>query len=139
VRTFLGVLLGIITALIVQVAGDSVANLLYPARVSSMIDRDALAQALATRPAGALVVSLIGYFAAGYAGAWVARRISGVDWTGRVPPAVITILALVLVTNFDIALWAEIGWVVAPVIGGRLAIRTPARRSVRRDEDVAKV
>lgn len=120
-RSFLGILAGIIVGMAVQSGVDLIANQFYPAAISDMWDRRQVAEAMAARPTGALLLSVLGYFLAGLAGCLVAKLISRRGWTTWVPAGVLAAMALLIAFNFPIPTWTAFGTFAAPLIGGLIA------------------
>lgn len=120
-RIFLGILVGLVVALLVQACSDFLGNTLYPTGISDMFNRDQVAQAFADRPTGALLINVAGYFLAALLGGWLARRISGQGWTVWVPAGLMALMALIIVFAYPLPAWTWFATLAAPLIGGLIA------------------
>ena len=120
-RIALGILAGILVGLAVQTAVDVLTNQIYPSPGLDIRNRQQIAEVFAARPAGALVLNILGYFLGAFAGGYVARRVSRRGWTVWVPAVLLALMALVIVLNFPIPAWAQFGCFLAPLLGGVLA------------------
>jgi lipid-binding SYLF domain-containing protein len=136
-RTFLAILIGTIAAIAVQTIGDLGGSLAYPAAVTDMWDRAQVAQVLAGRPTGALLISAAGYLLGGFVGAfvgkWISRTTPG-TWT---PPALLALMALAIGWNFPGPLLGMVATVLAPLVGAMLASRLVGERPAPAAEEVA--
>ena len=120
-RTFLGIIAGIVVAFVVQGAADMVGSILYPTGVTDIFDRDQVNEAFANRPTAALLITLAGYFLAALIGGWLARRISGHGWTVWLIAGLMALMALIIVFAYPLPAWAWFGSLIAPLIGGLIA------------------
>ncbi|MDQ8757138.1 hypothetical protein RCO27_12980 [Sphingosinicella sp. LHD-64] len=120
-RTFLGILVGLIAALVVQACSDIVGNLLYPTGVTDMFNRAQVTEAFANRPVGALLITVAGYFLAALIGGWLARRISAQGWTVWVPAGLMVLMAIIIVFAYPLPAWTWFASLAAPLIGGLIA------------------
>ncbi|MGZ8282372.1 MAG: hypothetical protein ACXWUN_05385 [Allosphingosinicella sp.] len=120
-RIFLGILAGIVVALVVQSAVDLVANLIYPAAITDMWDRRQVSEAMAARPIGALLFNIFAYFLGGFAGGYVARLIARTGWATWLPAGFLALMALFIGFNFPLPTWTLFATFAAPLIGGLLA------------------
>lgn len=120
-RTFLGILVGLVVALAVQACSDFLGNTLYPTGIRDMFNREQVTEAFANRPVGALLINVGGYFLAALIGGWLARRISGQGWTVWVPAGLMVLMALVIALAYPLPAWTQFASLVAPLIGGLIA------------------
>ena len=120
-RTFLGILLGVIAGLAVQAAVDWVTSLAYPYAITDVWDRRQVSEAMAARPTGALLVTVLGYFLGGLVGGSVGKLFSRRSWVCWVPAGVLAAIALLISLAYPLAEWAWFATFVAPLIGGLIA------------------
>jgi hypothetical protein len=120
-RSFLGILAGIVVAIAVQSGVDLIASQFYPAAITDMWDRQQVAEALAARPTGALLFSVLGYFLGGFGGAYVAKIIARKGWAVWVPAGFLAAMALLIAFNFPLPAWTWFAMLAAPLIGGLIA------------------
>ncbi|MBX3560852.1 MAG: hypothetical protein KF780_03470 [Sphingomonas sp.] len=120
-RTFLGIVAGIVAAFAVQIGIDVLTNKLYPVAISDMWDRAQVTQAMASRPTPALLLTVLGFFLGALAGGYVARRLSGVGWTVWVPAGVLAAMALIISVAYPVPAWTWFATLAAPLIGGMIA------------------
>lgn len=120
-RTFLGILVGLVVALAVQACSDFVGNALYPTGIRDMFNREQVTEAFANRPLGALLINVAGYFLAALIGGWLARRISAQGWTVWVPAGLMALMALIIVFAYPLPAWTWFASLAAPLVGGLIA------------------
>ncbi len=120
-RTFLGILAGIVAALAVQAGVDILTNTLYPVALGDMWDRAQVAEAMAARPTAALVLTVIGFFLGALVGGYVARRISATGWTVWAPAGLLAAIALIIAFAYPMPVWTWFATLAAPLIGGMIA------------------
>jgi hypothetical protein len=78
IRSMLGLVCGIITAMMVIFAFQKIGAVFYPmAQGADLTDPEALRQVMAAMPVGAFVTLLAGYAVGTFIGAWVAASIAG--------------------------------------------------------------
>lgn len=120
-RIFFGIVLGIVTAFVLQAGTDVISNLIYPASINDMLDRQQVSEAFANRPTGALALAVLGFFLAGLGGGYVAKLVSRRGWTVWVPAGLFVLMALALILAYPLPAWTWFGFVAGPLIGGLLA------------------
>jgi hypothetical protein len=120
-RAVLAIIAGIIAAFAVQTGVDWVSYQLYPAAISDMWDRRQISEAMAARPMGALLLTVLGYLLGGLAGGAVAKLIHRRSWVCWVPVALFALTALVLILAYPIAEWAGFAAFLGALIGGLIA------------------
>ena len=136
-RAALAIIVGIIAAFVVQTAVDWIANLFYPSAISDIWDRRQISEAMAARPAGALILTVLGYFLGGLAGGLSAKLIYRRSWACWVPVGIFALTALLLVLAYPIAEWAGFGSFVAALIGGLIANHLVADRATMTEAPMA--
>lgn len=120
-RIFLGIVAGIVAALVTQVGVDIVTNKLYPVALTDMWDRAQVAEAMAARPTPALLLTVAGFFLGALVGGFIARRIAAADWTAWVPAGLLAAMSLIIVFAYQMPAWAWFATLAAPLIGGMVS------------------
>jgi nitrate/nitrite transporter NarK len=129
-RIFLGILAGLVVALVVQACCDFLGSTLYPTGITNMYSREQVTEAFANRPTIALLITVAGYFLAALIGGWLARRISGQGWTVWVPAGLMALMAILIVFFYPLPPWTWFASLAAPLIGGLIARHLGADPSV---------
>lgn len=120
-RIFLGILAGVVIALLVQAGTDVISNLIYPAAITDGWDARQVSEAFAIRPTGALLITVLGFFLAALVGGLTARKISAQGWTVWVPAGLFVLMALAIVFAYPLPTWTGFASVIAPLLGGLIA------------------
>jgi len=120
-RTTLGIVAGILLALVVQSAVGLLGNLVYPPAISDMMNLEQVAAAMEARPAGALWIDVLGYFAGGLAGGLIGKRISGGALGAWIPAGALAAMALAIAFNLPVPTWVMFSTFAAPLAGGMIA------------------
>ena len=120
-RTVLAIIVGIVAAFVVQTAADFVGSQIYPPPVADIMNREQIAAALAARPAGALWISVAGYFLGGLAGGWIGKTISGGSAAAWIPGAMLGLMALIIGFSFPVPTWATFATFLAALLGAMIA------------------
>jgi len=120
-RAVLAIILGIVVGLALQSAADVITSLIYPSSITNMWDRAQVAEALATRPAAALWIGVVGYFLGGLGGGLVGKLIWRRAVAAWVPAGVLALMALILAFGYPIPTWTMFATFIAPLIGGLIA------------------
>ena len=128
-RTGLGILVGIIVAFAVQSGVDAIASYFYPYAITDLWDRRQYSEAIAARPIGALLLTVLGYFLAGLAGGAAAKLIARKNWACWVPAGVLAATALILGFGYPFPAWTLFAMFAAPLIGGLFANHLVAARA----------
>ena len=132
-RNGLAILAGIIVALAVQAGVDLIASQLYPYAITDMWDRRQVSEAIAARPTGALLLSVLGYFLGGLAGSLTAKLMSRKAWVCWVPAGVLALMALIIAFNYPLPAWTWFATLAAPLIGGLIANHLVADQAAATD------
>ena len=120
-RAVLAVIAGIVAAFAVQSLVDWISYQFYPAAITDMWDRRQISEAMAARPVGALLLTVLGYFLGGLAGGAVGKLIHRRRWACWVPVGIFALTALVLALAYPIAEWAAFAAFLAALVGGMIA------------------
>ena len=134
-RTAIGIVAGIIVAILVQSGADILVNQLYPSAVTNMWDRAQVNAAFAARPAGALLLGMAGFLLGALAGGSVGKLISRGSAAAWAPAIVLAAMAALLGLNFPLPSWAAVGMVAAALIGGLLASHLVSARAAAPTRD----
>ena len=127
-RAVLAILAGIVAALAVQAGVDWIASQFYPYAITDVWDRRQVSEAMAARPIGALLMTVLGYFLGGLAGGAAGKLIHRRSWACWVPVGIFALTALVVALAYPIAEWAGFGSFVAALVGGLIANHLVAER-----------
>jgi len=120
-RGVLAVIAGIVAAFAVQSLVDWISYQFYPAAITDMWDRRQISEAMAARPVGALLLTVLGYLLGGLAGGATGKLIHRRRWACWTPVGIFALTALVLALAYPIAEWAAFGAFLAALIGGLVA------------------
>ena len=120
-KGLIGLLAGIVAAALVMMLVGYVGNSLYPLHVpTDPNDRQALIEGLRTAPAGAQIWLLLAWFLGTFAGAALARRLSGAAWPGWTIGGVLAAL-LTFIFFVPLPIWMQTLAPVAPLLGAAAA------------------
>jgi hypothetical protein len=128
-RAALAIIAGFIAAFAVQSGVDVISNQFYPAAITDVWNRQQVSEAMAARPTGALLLTVLGYFLGGLAGGTVAKLIHRRSWACWAPVGLFACTALLLILAYPLAEWAGFGSFLAALIGGLIANHLIASRS----------
>ena len=120
-RAALAIVAGIVAALAVQAVVDWVTSLIYPYAITDIWDRRQVSEAMAARPTGALLLTVLSYFLGGLAGGGVAKLIHRRGWACWAAVGVFALTALLVALFYPIAEWAGFACFVAALVGGLIA------------------
>jgi hypothetical protein len=116
-----GLLAGIVVAALTMMVVGYIGNALYPLHVSTdPNDRQALIEGLRAAPAGAQIWLLLAWFLGTFAGAAVARRLSGAAWPGWTIGGVLAAL-LTFIFFVPLPVWLQTLAPLAPLLGAAAA------------------
>ena len=128
-RAALAIIAGILAALVVQSGVDWISSQFYPYAISDMWDRRQISEAMAARPTGALLLTVLSYFFGGLAGGMVGKLMYRRAWACWTPVGIFSLTALAIALAYPIAEWAGLGSFVAALIGGLVANHLVEERS----------
>ena len=120
-RAVLAVVAGIVAAFAVQSLVDWISYQFYPAAIADMWDRRQISEAMAARPVGALLFTVLGYLLGGLAGGAVGKLVHRRRWACWLPTGFFALTALVLALAYPIAEWAAFSAFLAALVGGLVA------------------
>ena len=127
-KALLGLLAGIVVAALVMMAVGYVGTSLYPLHVpADPSDRQALIEGIRAAPLGAQVSVLLAWFLGTFAGAAVAKKLSGAAWPGWAIGGVLAAL-LAFIFFVPLPIWLQTLSPIAPLLGAAAAdilIRRP--------------
>ena len=122
-KKVVGVIVGIVVALLLVAASDWISSVLFPPGDVDTADPNILAAYIARMPFAAKLIVASGWLVAPLAGAWLCLRVA--DWVPGGWIVTIVFLAAGLMNQVALPhpLWMQVGAVVLPLIGGWLAQR----------------
>jgi len=134
-KSFLGLLAGLVAGALVMMLVGYVGASLYPLHVpADPNDRDALIEGLRTAPLGAQIWLLLAWFLGTFAAAAVAKTISGKAWPGW---TIAGVLAAIFAVFFFVPLpvWLQTLAPMSPLLGAAAAdVLVKGRRGETRGE-----
>jgi hypothetical protein len=138
-KALLGLLAGIVAAALVMMAVGYVGTSLYPLHVpADPSDRQALIEGLRTAPVGAQVSVLLAWFLGTFAGAALAKTVSGRAWPGWTIGGVLAAL-LAFIFFVPLPIWLQTLSPVSPLLGAAAADILVRRPRVEAADDDAIV
>ena len=123
-RKIMAVVAGIVAAMGIVFAAETVAGALYPMPLElEAADPATLAGVIANMPLAAKLIVVAGWLAGPFGGAWLALRIS--DWrrAGWIVAAVVLAGSIANIVELPHPLWMQACAVFLPLLGGWLAQR----------------
>lgn len=127
-RTFLGILAGICVAFATVTLLQALINMAFPLPSDlNYLDPEQVSALFASFPAHIFLLVLLTYFTAGLLGSYVTILIVGAGWPMWVPAGLVALAALMNVVTYPHPVWAQIGGVLAPLLGAMVARRLPGR------------
>ena len=121
VRTFLGILASVLAALAVQAGVVYLASAFVDMPAVTSVAREEVANAVASASATAHLVTLLSYFLAGLAAAWIGIAVGRQEWVGWTGAAAIALVGLILAFLFPDPAWAQFGAPIAALVGAVIA------------------
>ena len=120
-KGLLALLAGIVVAALVMMLVGYVGTSLYPLHVTTdPNDRQALIEGLRTAPVGAQITVLLAWFLGTFAGAAVAKKMSGFAWPGWTIGGVLAAL-LAFIFFVPLPIWMQTLAPMAPLLGAAAA------------------
>lgn len=127
-RGLIGLFAGIVAAALVMMLVGFVGTSLWPLHVpADPSDRQALIEGIRAAPLGAQISVLLAWFLGTFAGAAVAKRLSGAAWPGWTIGGVLAAL-LAFIFFVPLPIWLQTLSPIAPLLGAAAAdilIRRP--------------
>jgi hypothetical protein len=129
-KALLGLLAGIAAAALVMMAVGYVGTSLYPLHVpADPGNRQALIEGINAAPVGAQISVLLAWFLGTFAGAAVARKVSGAAWPGWTIAGVLAAL-LAFIFFVPLPIWLQTLAPISPLLGAAAAdILIPRRNA----------
>jgi uncharacterized protein YneF (UPF0154 family) len=122
VRTFAGIIVGILAAIAAVLAISWIGDMLFPADADAGLrDPEQVSASFAAAPIGAQLFLVLAWLGGAFAGGVVARRISGQSWPVLLIAGLLLLAALPLIAIVAMPTWLMVALLAAPVIGGFLA------------------
>ena len=122
IRNILGVIAGIVVAVLTVMAVQAVGHSLYPYPADiDLNDPEQIARAFPAIPFAAKAFVVAAWVAGALAGGAVAKAITGADWSAWTIAALIALGGVANIFVIPHPVWMQISAVVAPLIGGLIA------------------
>ncbi len=138
-KGLVGLLAGIAAAALVMMAVGYVGTSLYPLHVpADPSDRQALIEGIRAAPVGAQVSVLLAWFLGTFAGAAVAKKLSGAAWPGWTIGGVLAAL-LAFIFFVPLPIWLQTLSPISPLLGAAAADVLVRRSAVKAATDQATV
>lgn len=139
-KGLLALLAGIAVAALVMMAVGYVGTSLYPLHVpADPNDRQALIEGIRAAPVGAQVAVLLAWFLGTFAGAAIAKKLSGAAWPGWTIGGVLAAL-LAFIFFVPLPIWLQTLAPISPLLGAAAAdilVRRP-RASTQADVETVR-
>ena len=119
----IGVIAGLIAALVVIFGVEWIDTALYPLPLVESDDPAALTQVILAMPLGAKLLIVGGYPLGAFVGSAVALRLSQWRPSGWIVAGVIALGGIASVITIPRPVWMQVASVAAPIVGGWLAER----------------
>jgi hypothetical protein len=131
VRTVLGLIAGIVVALIAILLVSQIGAMLFPVGGLDADARDPerFSAAFTEAPIGSKLSLILALLAAAWAGGAAARLVSRRGWTAWGIAGLVLLLALAVVFVIGLPTWLQLALIVAPLVGGMLGHHVPAARA----------
>ena len=120
-KTFVGLLAGIVAGALVMMLVGFIGTSLYPLHVTTdPNDRQALIEGLRTASVGAQISVLLAWFLGTFAAAAVAKKLSGAAWPGWTIAGVLAFL-LAFIFFVPLPVWMQTLAPMSPLLGAAAA------------------
>ena len=130
-RKFLGVVCGIVVAMLTVALVEFIGHAVYPPPPGlDMMTPDGVAAYIATVPVTAMLFIVAAWFLGALAGGWVALRISGWAIAAWIVAGLIAVAGIFNATQIPSPLWMQLCTVLAPALGGWAALHIRWRGAV---------
>jgi hypothetical protein len=120
-RTVLGIVFGVVAALLIIAAVEQVETTLYPLPVLDAADAVTLSDIVTDMPFPAKLLTVLGWFAGAFGGAWLGLRVCDRRWVGWAVVVAVVATAVATITTLPHPVWMKAGAIVLPMLGGALA------------------
>jgi len=129
-RKFLGVVVGIVVAMLTITLVEFVGHAVYPPPPGlDLTTPEAMATYVTALPVGAMLFIVAAWFLGALVGGWTALRISGWAVATWIVAAVIAAGGIYNATQIPAPLWMQLSTVLAPALGGWAALHIRWRRA----------
>jgi hypothetical protein len=120
-RTVSGIVFGVVAALLIVAAVEQVEASLYPLPTLDAADTATLSNIVNEMPVPAKVLTVLGWLAGAFGGAWLGLRVCDRRWVGWAVVIAVVAAAVVTVTTLPHPVWMKVCAIVLPMLGGALA------------------
>lgn len=125
-RKILGIIVGAIVAMILITIVERAGHAVFPPATDlDMSTAAGVARYIATSPSMASAAVVFGWFAGAAVGGWTALRISQWPLAGWTLAGVIAFAGIANATQIPAPLWMQLSTVLAPALGGWVALHLP--------------
>lgn len=129
IRNILGIVAGLIVAVVTVMAIQALGHLLYPYPADvDLSDPEQIARVFPTIPVTAKLFVVAAWFGGALAGAATAKAIAGRDWAAWTIAGLIAIGAVANLFVIPHPAWMQLSAVIAPLLGGLVANHLVRRR-----------
>jgi hypothetical protein len=120
-RTVLGIVFGVVAALLIVAAVEQIEAALYPLPTLESADAATLSDIVNDMPVPAKVLTVLGWLAGAFGGAWLGLRVCDRRWVGWAVVVAVVAAAVVTITTLPHPAWMKVCAIVLPMLGGGLA------------------
>ena len=129
IRSILGVVLGIVAAVLTVMAVQAIGHQLYPYPADvDLNDPEAIARVFPTIPTAAKLFVVAAWFGGALVGAAVAKLITGRAWAAWTIAVLMAIAAVMNLFIIPHPVWMQFSAILAPLLGGLVANHLVKRR-----------
>lgn len=122
-RTLLGIVFGVLAALLIIDAVEQVTSALYPLPILDSADAATLSNVVHDMPLAAKLLTVFGWLAGAFGGAWFGLRVRDRRRVGWAVVIAVIASAVVSVATLPHPVWMKVCAIVLPMLGGALAKR----------------
>jgi hypothetical protein len=122
-RKILGIVAGVIAAMLIVTAFERAITTLYPIPEIDSDDYATLASVMADMPMVAKLLVVTGWLAGATGGVWLALRISDWRWAAWIVAAIVLAGSIANIAALPHPFWMQVCAVLFPVLGGWIGIK----------------
>jgi len=122
-RTALGIVFGVAAALLIVAAVEQADAAMYPLPTLDSADAATLSGVVSDMPFPAKILTVSGWFAGAFGGAWLGLRVCDRRWVGWAVVVAVVTAAVATILTLPHPLWMKVCAIVLPMLGGALAGR----------------